>query len=71
MDSESEALIQDAMDRLCTGRTALIIAHRLSTVKNADTTYVLREGRVVEQGTHEDLVALNGYYTDLYQRHQF
>ena len=70
LDTESEELIQDAMDRLCANRTALIIAHRLSTVRNADYTYVLRKGRVVEEGTHDDLLARQGYYADLYQRHQ-
>jgi len=71
LDTESEELIQDAMNRLCENRTSLIIAHRLSTVKHADYTYVLRQGQVVEQGPHEDLLALKGYYADLYQRHQF
>jgi ATP-binding cassette subfamily B protein len=70
LDTESEELIQDAMDRLCENRTALIIAHRLSTVRNANYTYVLRDGHIVEQGTHQDLLGKNGYYADLYQRHQ-
>lgn len=70
LDTESEQLIQDAMNRLCHNRTALIIAHRLSTVRNADYTYVLRDGRIVEEGPHADLLTRNGYYADLYQRHQ-
>lgn len=70
LDTESEELIQDAMDRLCENRTALINAHRLSTVCKADYTYVLRDGRVVEEGTHDDLLHRDGYYADLYQRHQ-
>ncbi len=71
LDTESEELIQDAMDRLCKNRTALIIAHRLSTVKKADYTYVLRDGRIVEEGPHDRLLEQNGYYADLYRRHQF
>jgi ATP-binding cassette subfamily B protein len=71
LDAESEELIQDAMGRLCKHRTALIIAHRLTTVKNADYTYVLREGKIVEQGTHKNLLRKKGFYADLYKRHQF
>lgn len=71
LDNESERLIQDAMNRLCRNRTALIIAHRLSTVRNADYTYVLRDGGIVEEGTHHNLLAKNGYYQALYKRHQF
>jgi ATP-binding cassette subfamily B protein len=68
LDSESEEMIQDSMAELCRGRTTLVIAHRLSTVRNADYTYVLRNGRMVEQGTHADLIAAGGYYRDLYTR---
>jgi ATP-binding cassette, subfamily B, bacterial len=68
LDAESEELIQDSMTQLCTGRSTVVIAHRLSTVRNADDTYVLRRGRVIEHGTHAALVAAGGYYRDLYTR---
>ncbi|MBN2162976.1 MAG: ABC transporter ATP-binding protein [Pontiellaceae bacterium] len=71
LDTESEQLIQDAMERLCKNRTTIIIAHRLSTVKHADTIYVLRNGKVVESGTHAELTALNGYYQTLYTKSLF
>ena len=69
LDTESEELIQKSMDVLCRGRSTLVIAHRLSTVRRADYTYVLRKGGVVEEGNHEDLIARRGYYFDLYNRH--
>jgi ABC-type multidrug transport system fused ATPase/permease subunit len=66
LDTESEKLIQSAMERLCQNRTTLIIAHRLSTVRQADYTYVLRAGQMVEQGTHAQLMEQEGHYYRLY-----
>lgn len=70
LDSEAEALVQEALDRLMEGRTALVIAHRLSTVHRADRILVLQAGRVVEEGTHSELVERGGLYKRLYD-HQF
>jgi ATP-binding cassette subfamily B protein len=66
LDTESETLIQNAMFRLAENRTTIIIAHRLSTVRNVDRIYVMREGRIIEEGTHSELLELNGYYERLY-----
>lgn len=66
VDTRTEILIQKAMDKLMMGRTSFVIAHRLSTIKNADLILVLKDGNIVEQGTHEELLKLNGFYSDLY-----
>ena len=68
VDTRTEVLIQKAMNRLLKGRTSFVIAHRLSTVRNADQVLVLDQGRLVERGTHDGLLKLGGLYADLYQR---
>lgn len=67
LDSESEALIQDALKRVMAGRTSIVIAHRLSTILAADLILVMDRGRIVERGTHEELLALGGLYSQLYE----
>ena len=67
LDNTTEILIQQALDELCRGRTTLVVAHRLSTIKNADEIAVVSDGRIVEQGTHEELMKLQGQYYELYQ----
>jgi ATP-binding cassette subfamily B protein len=67
VDTETEALIQDALDKLMHGRTSIIIAHRLSTIRNVDKIIVLHKGRLVEQGSHDELLTQQGYYYRLYQ----
>ncbi len=66
VDTRTEALIQSAMDKLSHGRTSFVIAHRLSTIRNADIILVMRDGNIVEQGTHDELLDKKGYYADLY-----
>ncbi len=67
LDTESERVVQEALDRLMVGRTSFVIAHRLSTIKNADRIMVLEKGQLVEQGTHDELMEMNGLYAHLYQ----
>jgi ATP-binding cassette subfamily B protein len=67
VDTATEALIQDALERLMRGRTSIIIAHRLSTIRNVDRIIVLHKGRIVEEGSHEQLLTRNGYYKRLYE----
>ena len=66
VDTRTEILVQEAMDKLTHGRTSFIIAHRLSTIKNANLILVLKDGNIVEQGTHKELLKLNGFYAELY-----
>ena len=67
LDNTTEILIQQALDDLCKGRTTLVVAHRLSTIKNADEIAVVANGRIVEQGNHDELIALDGEYAKLYK----
>ena len=67
MDNTTEILIQQSLDELCRGRTTLVVAHRLSTIKNADRIAVIAGGRIVESGTHTELIDQNGMYADLYK----
>ena len=66
VDTRTEIRIQKAMDNLMEGRTSFIIAHRLSTIKNADLILVMKDGDIIEQGNHQQLLAKNGFYADLY-----
>ena len=66
VDTRTEAQIQEAMDNLTRGRTSFVIAHRLSTIRNADHILVMNHGDIVEQGNHEELLAADGFYAELY-----
>lgn len=66
VDTRTEELVQKAMDKLTEGRTSFIIAHRLSTIKNADLILVMKDGNIIEQGNHDELIKKNGFYADLY-----
>jgi subfamily B ATP-binding cassette protein MsbA len=68
LDAESESLIKDAISKLMTGRTSIVVAHRLSTIQDADAIIVMQNGKIVEQGTHEELLDMNGTYFDLVQK---
>ena len=70
LDTKSEASVQEAIERLRQGRTTLIVAHRLSTIVNADQIVVLDQGRIVQQGTHQELIAQPGQYQGLYTQMQ-
>lgn len=69
LDNESEQMIQQSLEELCTNRTTIVIAHRLSTVRNADCTYVMKQGKIIESGTHNELISSGGYYQQLHQIH--
>jgi hypothetical protein len=66
VDTRTEERIQKAMDNLMKGRTSFVIAHRLSTIKDADVILVMKDGDIIEQGNHEELLAMNGFYANLY-----
>ena len=66
IDTRTEKLVQDGMDQLMAGRTTFVIAHRLSTVKNSDCIMVLEQGRIIERGTHDQLISMKGKYYQLY-----
>ena len=66
MSNDKEELIQKAMDKLMEGRTSFVIAHRLSTIRNADLILVMKDGNIIEQGNHDELMAADGFYADLY-----
>jgi subfamily B ATP-binding cassette protein MsbA len=70
VDNETEEVIQKAISKMMEGRTSIVIAHRLSTIRNADEIIVMEKGQIMERGSHQDLLAQNGLYKQLYE-HQF
>ena len=70
LDTESERLVQDALEKLMKTRTTVAVAHRLSTIKHADEICVLHEGKIVERGTHDELIQKDGYYKKLHDMQQ-
>jgi len=66
VDTRTERIVQQAMDQLTVGRTSFVIAHRLSTIRNADLILVMKDGDIIERGTHDELLARGGFYADLY-----
>ena len=67
IDTRTEIYIQKAFDQLMKGRTSIVIAHRLTTIQNADLIVVMKDGKIIETGTHHSLLAQNGFYSQLYQ----
>ena len=67
IDTRTEMLIQEAFDRLMQGRTSFIVAHRLSTIRGADVILVMKDGNIIEQGSHEELLEKGGFYKNLYE----
>jgi ATP-binding cassette subfamily B protein len=66
IDTRTELLVQAAFDKLMEGRTSFVVAHRLSTIRQADLILVMKDGQIIERGTHEELMAKGGFYTNLY-----
>ena len=71
LDTESEKLVQEALENMMKNRTSIVIAHRLSTIQNADNIVVMQKGEIVEQGTHQELLAKNGMYKRLVEMQSF